>query len=517
MSESAGASTFSQPSSPTSGLAGYDLGRRAKSLYPASAQERPVKSSSAHRAKLRLAFRRKHLSKKDAPDMSYIAAMVGTLQKSVDQIVSSSSPNRDDLLKQTFAEFQAEMVKGVPDAEAIETGVLNKLEAEGALDIPLFKGMGAVGAIANMVSSLTDKIRCIQDGLDYPGQETPGKNSDPASPAVAEMLEHLLVMAELVLRAAVNEHVSPLGDDEDADHIGDGMHLVLIPSADHPDSAEHAIVGKSVLVDDLRKFATDPAALANSALETGMALFDLAGIDTDTLGKALEGGDLSKAFPPGAAAAGGAPDTGSGADGGAGDATADAGGALPDQSNENPLEVLGRILALAMVQLDHIQQMVDGTDEPIDDTADGNEGNDGADPSAASAGGAAPPVNKAAPTGDLAKLDNASTITEALAKLDPAVGGVLRDALEKAVSSGEELVKLRTQATETDKLVKELLARPTTPKAHVAEVPVALSKAEDGGVHGSLAANRDEALAKMSKDDAVVDMIKQAQRRPMPG
>ncbi len=449
-----------------------------------------------------------------------IEPMVATLQKSVEAIMNSDADNRGDLLAKTFSQFSAAAQGELEKQDnALADDLLGKLESEGALDVPLFKGMGAVGMIANLVSSITDKVHCIQEGLDYVGQKEPGERSDPASAEVSEMLDHLVAMAELTLRAAVNEHVDPLGEDEDPDNLGEGMHLVIIPHADYPDSAEHAIVAKSWLPDELRKFATDPEMLAEGALTTGAAMFELGGVSSESLSKFFGNDGLAKAVPgqndPNAGA-GGAMGGGSG-DGtgdGSGDGTGDGGGALPDQSNEDPLEVLGRILALALVQLDHIRQMVEGTNEPIDGSTATDEGNDGSMPQGDGSGaGAGQPANKAVENGGLAKVESAEQVMNALNKLDPAVGGAVREALGKAMQIGAEKEQLEKRFNDMEKMVRDLLAQPTTPKGNIAEVPVALAKSQDGAGAAAASTSQSEDMRKRDPDEAAVDKIKQIMQK----
>jgi hypothetical protein len=90
------------------------------------------------------------------------------------------------------------------------------------------------------------------------------------------------------------------------------------------------------------------------------------------------------------------------------DAASQAGAGLPDDGQpENPLDVIGRLAALIMVQVDYVQQMMDGTNEPTDPTGEADPGAGGgseSNPSVSDAEAAA----KAVTTGNLAKVDTAS-------------------------------------------------------------------------------------------------------------
>lgn len=511
MSESAGASaTFSQSASPTSGLTAYDLEGKAKRLYPSPDlhRRRRRRAAAGQRLRARLLAVRGSLTKGHIMTIESFDEMLGTLRKSVDEIVTKSTDDeRTQLLEKTFKEFgdaaRDDMGKS---AEAIEGEILGKLEEDGALMVPLFKGLGSVGAIANLVGTVAERIKCIKDGLDWPGQTEAKPDADVASPMVAEMLDHWLAMGEIVLRAAVNEHVEPLDDDDDPDDLGEHVQLVVMPHPDEHDG-DHKTVGKSALPEDLLKFATHPDMLADAALDAGAAMFGLGGIDQDTLGKMLAGDGLAKADPAPAGDPAAQPP----------DATADAGGALPPDEDEDPLDVAMRIAALLMVQLDHIKQMVDGDDTGVGEQPDqGNEPNDGAQVPADQP----PAATKGAGTEGLQKNGGeqpATAATEppkdldgALSKLDPAVAELIKGALSKR--DGE--------IAELSEGVKKLLAMPRDPKGPAsggAAAVTQLSKNQDASdalaPDGSKVA--DAPLGKRGSHDPVVDKIKESFARPI--
>ena len=192
--------TFSSPTGPTTGLQGYDLEKPVKNLFPML----PIRVKANADAARHLARKRRLHMRKDHPMDAIIEAMTGTLSKSVADIIEANPENRDELLAKTFGEFQAAL-------EAEVVGELEKLAPEE----PLFKGLGAVGKIANLVSYVSREVSNIQSGKEWSGQEKLPADADPASDGVAELLDHMVAVGELALRAAVNEHVDIADDDDD--------------------------------------------------------------------------------------------------------------------------------------------------------------------------------------------------------------------------------------------------------------------------------------------------------------
>lgn len=468
--------TFTQSSSPTSGLTNYDLEPGPKELYPAPTPGRQKRKRLA-------AWRKRYLSSgmtKGYPTMTEntIEAMVEMLSKSVAAIVKDSSDtgNRDALLSKSFAEFSDAL------SEQIE-GALAKMAP--AAEEPLFKGLGAVGRIANLVSTLANNVRDIQNGYDSwqlgPNNAIPA-NADPASPEVVEHLEDLLAHSEMILRCAVNEHCEPMDDGEDPGH----HMVVMVPMGD---GGEMAV--KCDLPEDLAKFATDPAAIADMLADHSFSLLEKAGVDSDSLSKAIAGEGLAKDFGGGGAA----PNDGSGADN----------SALPEgMGDEDPLTTLGRLAALMMIQIDYIQQEVNGTNEPTDPTGEdaGTDptdagGSPGTDPNAAPA--ATPPVTKAEGVDDLAKIA-ASMDDETLAKVLKSKG-IDIDHLTKMA---DENARLRAENEEFDALAKTVLAQPAAPKA-----PLYVSGTIAKGAEDAIAPQQEEQdLSKLDPTSRAVELMK---------
>ena len=479
-----------------------------------------------------------------------LAEMVGTLQKSAAGILDYQGDDRQKLLEKSFQEFQAELQKNVEGAqEAIQNDTLAQLEAEGALALPLYKGLGAVGAIASLFSMAASRVSCIIKGIDYEGQTTPPANSDPASPEVAEMLEHWLAMGELILRQAVNEHVEPLEEGDDLDDLGPDVHLIVLPHPDHEDDdeSEHHVVGKAALPEDLLKFAIHPDAMVDAAFALGVDTLGLAGVDGEQLVKAIETGALAKAAPPGAAAAGG--DAGVTPGGDPGDGSGDGSGVQDDGSgdgDDDPLDVLMRILALALVQADKVKQMLDpagpGLDGDPDDVGDdgnplpGNEPDPNADdpakaaPTGALAKGAqqeagTPPAAAANPVqpdqiAELRKVAGAGMDAQLaeLRKLAPEFADAIEAQVKELAGTKDELA---AQFAEAEGLIKTWLAQPEAPKGVAKVMPV--TKADD--TTGALAKTDTppeggatvgaDGLKKSAPDDVVLAKIKASLAKPM--
>jgi hypothetical protein len=438
MSESA---TFSQPTTATTGLQNYDLERGAKELYPSPTPGR--RQPRNRHAAWRKRFSTRGL-KKESPAMTTttIDQAVATLRKSVAQIVDSGADNRDDLLNKSFAEFGTYLTGTVTEQLA---------KAAPAVEEPLYKGLGCVGRVANLVGSLAEQIATIKRGYDRWSVDKDGNppaDADPASPDLVEHLEDVLLHAEMLMRVAVNENCTPMDDDEDPGE----MMAIHVPV----DGGGYMVV-KTDLPEDLAKFATDPATIDRQLIELGFQQLALGGVDVEGLSKALQSGDLAKfAAAPGA-----------GLD--AGDAATVAGATPDDGQPQNPLQVLIRLLALALVQADYLDQIANGSDGPSDPTGEDPANAGGASESqvdtteAAEKGvkmGALAKVNPA--TADvLAKLDGLTLTEEQLGKVLKA-NGLDLGALKKMAETHGTMVE---RLAAFDELVPKLLAQPEPPKA----------------------------------------------------
>jgi hypothetical protein len=490
-------STFSQSASPTTGLTNYSVEPRAKELYPAPT----IKGRSRNRhAAWRKRFPSRGTMKKESTTMNAnhtIEAMVDTLRKSVTSIAASNAANRDDLLAKSFDEFRAalggeiegQLAKAAPKAEE-----------------PLFKGLGGVGRVANLVGTLASQISTIQNGYEsWQGRDgNPPSDADPASPELVEHLEDLLAHAEGILRVAVNEHCEPLDDGDN----GDGYHVVMVPMSDG--GGEVAV--KTDLPTDLAKYATDPDGIDVFFADMAFSTLARAGVDTEALSKALAGGDLAKdasmmgAAQPTPADAGAAQpgDDGTGADG---------------TDGGDPLDTLARLAALMMIQVDYLKQMVDGTNEPSDPTGENADPTDanaaaGADSSDATTGSGASAspspddVNKGAPGAqDLAKVGDL-TNDEVLAKA-LAARGIDLDAMAKLADNNAEM---KTRLDEFEALTAELLAKAAPAKAPLISSGV-LKGAEDPLAQPG---HSQQDLEKMSPTDRALAKMKEQQAAPRP-
>jgi hypothetical protein len=501
MSDSAGsAPTFTESANPTAGLQPYDIERGTKNLYPG-----PRVGRFRHAGKRR----RGHMRK--GTDMDAIEAMVGTLSTSVADLIRANPPNIDELLEKNFGEFKAVLTDQIGNnvAEQIE---LAKADMP-ILEEPLYKGLGCVGRVANLVSSIVSQVQALREGGDYYRRDD---DKDPASEDVATMLDHLVDLATLTLRAAVNEHVG-VADDDDMENPPDGMHLILLPTAEDPDNEDDGVVVKTALPEDLAKFALDPGLIGQGIVQIGAGLMLDGGVPEQTLSKLFEidSDPLRKNFPPKKPAASGSSGSNAPADPSI-DPGASTGSAAPpddsgdgmddagsdDGSGDNPLTVLGRILAAAMIQLDHIQQIVDGPDaDDGQDMDDGSEQDSAGNPTMAMGN---PSMGKSVQQGGLSKAASAAASPPAAPAQQPLV-----DDLQKQVND------LKGQ-------LAKLLAQPAPPKG-IAN-PVVLSKTLDtGGMPPSeeaelqkLAAQIDRLPVEQRQAAMAQELIKMQLRKPQP-
>lgn len=341
--------------------------------------------------------------------------LIGTLEQSVSEILTKGTPEeRDALLKRSFEEFTAAM-----DGEMEKLAPAEEEEA-------LFKGMGCVGRVAKLVADVAGHIEEIKTGHDRYGIGAPGMAgfaNDPASEGVSMWLDSALRACELALRTAVNECVEV---HDDGDDVPEGFRLVTVPVAEAPDSDDMAVVVKTDLPEELAKFATDPAILAQMAIDESVDVLVGMGFSPRRLEKALGIEGLAKAAgaedddedqdemePDGDEGMGGPGD-------GDGDEAMD-----EDEAADSPLDVLGRLLAGAMIQLASIQQMVEGQGQGEDE---GDAG--GMPPAEAEEAGEEPEddegkvARKSDAAGDLAKGAVADPRVEQLEKM---VAGLTAD------------------------------------------------------------------------------------------
>jgi hypothetical protein len=486
MSESA---TFTQSASPTTGLTAYAVERNVRNLYP--------QAWMRIQGKLRrhVATRSRHhggTKKKDYDMNEAIERMVGALSTSMSSIALSSAENKGDLIKRDMDQFSTVLREAIQSelAKAADAGAIE--HAEGQL---LYKGIGTVGRIANMLSSIASNVENIKRGVDYKGQSE--GDGDKPSEEVDEMLDHLVLMGELILRAAVNEDVAPLMDDEDPDHMGEGVHLIMIPHPDHADDEEHHLVVKTVLPTDLAKFATHPVALLDLAADVGEFVMAKGGVDVAELAKAAETGDLAKAAQPDPSMGGAGGDPASGGDPAAG------GGAMPDDPSMNdPLTVLGRLAACMMVVIDHLQEAVSGTDEPIDQGDEG--GQDGStstsspDPVPTPGAGGVPQGNenqaaKSAPTGDLEKLFEAQ----------------LAPLMHKLEAESRDKLMLQKAVVEMSDQLAKFAAQPAPGGPVRMDLPAMTKSVDTGGT-------RPPDVSNMTEEQARLELMKVQLRRGRP-
>jgi hypothetical protein len=209
--------TFTANPNPTVGLQGYDLERKVKHLVPATSHLLNMRLLRAVRNRRAKAKDGTSTLKKDngMPDATLLA-MVDTLSRSVTDIVGAGGDDRNELLAKSFTEFTEALTEAISDEqEAVVADALAKMAPEEA--DPLYKGMGTVGRIANMVSRLAADITAIKEGKEWYANAGPGggaEATDTPSEEVEGYLDYCLAGAELAMRAAVNEHVEILTDDD---------------------------------------------------------------------------------------------------------------------------------------------------------------------------------------------------------------------------------------------------------------------------------------------------------------
>jgi len=490
--------TFSANPNPTVGLQGYDLERKVKHLVPATSHLLNMRLLRAVRNRRAKAKDGTSTLKKDIgmPDAT-LQAMVDTLSRSVTDIVGAGGDDRDELLAKSFTEFTDALTEAISDEqEAVVADALAKMAPEEA--DPLFKGMGTVGRIANMVSRLAADIAAIKEGKEWYGNAAPGggkEATDTPSEEVEAYLDYCLAGAELAMRAAVNEHVDILTDDDPPD----GMQELVVKSADGAD-----VRLMTALPEELAKFATHPDVLDQAMLDQACGVLLAVGVEEAALNKLFEpdGDDkLSKLDPSMTGGAGG------GAPGGQG---------APDdeaaEGEEEPtdmigaLHIVGRCLSAALIQLDGVLGQLQGGDAGADPAATGDDPDqmagaeqgaeqdqgDGADKEEPTAGADGEseedkkkknPFAKAAPTGTLAKRDPAVTelqrqVTSLTATLEKVMG--LPQVPKAVLGKGGKLEKQVDTGGDPDAMTEEAIADTLEKMTDPNDRAVALYKIQRG-------------------------------------
>jgi hypothetical protein len=465
--------TFSAPPGPTQGLQGYALDRGPKELYPATM------AGLLSRLRRTIAARRKAKRgalKKDNPMTTAIATslpdFLTTLQASVTDILAKAAPDqRDALLKQTFDEFGTELGKAIGTSFEEELAKGAPLGPEREED-PLLKGLGCVGRIAQLVQGLAEQARNIKEGRNlYAYISTDSKDApkpdDPASEEVGDLLDGMLRLGEMALRAAVNEHVVVADDGDDEDNLPEGHRLVLVPSADDPGDERLAIVVKTALPEDLAKFAIDPALLDEMRIEAGAILLAHGGVDSDSLEKFLGGEELAKA---------------DGVDGEGGEMGM-------EEEPTDPIDIIGRLAAAIVLQTSALKDALDGDGGEMGDGGQDAEGAEGAE-GAGGDGAGKPPMPPEGGEGAEGGGDDEDPEKKGLGK--GAGLGASDGTGEGPKPTYDQLLKmLQGLAPE----LKKLADQPAAPKGSVMAVP----KSADGAAGGATRATPEEAAAALEE------------------
>lgn len=467
--------------------------------------------------------------------MSTFEQMVGTLHKSVTDIVEAAPENRDELLATSFAEFEAAVQPELAKAVEEQAGdVLAKFaETNPALvEEPLFKGLGTVGRLANLLSSVARMAADIQNGTGYDNE------GEAASDEVSSLLDHMVAVGELALRAAVNDHVEIADPDEDVD---DSMSYVQVPNAEDPSEAA-AMVVKCALPMDLAKYACDPASITMAVMELGSGLLLDIGVPQETLAKLF---DVAGRDVLAKDASGAAPNPDPQADGQDADPNADQGADPNDIVAQ--LEIAGRIAAAQLMQIDHCMQLLSGGQDGAGsmDGADGSmgaddgTGADGTDPAAAggqgadgsmtpddgtSAGGA-DPAAAGGQGADTASQDPAPAVDDTtdpkkkpFGKSADGVPDPKVAALEKTISDMQQaLAKVSTPDPEIAALrnqVAKLSLQPVAPKGNIRATGLSKAADQSGDTEEPMQKLADEYDACRTDEQRNVFMLKMAIKHP---
>ena len=434
-----------------------------------------------------------------------ITGMVEALTKSFAEADKLDGQARTDLIEKNKAEFTEMMAKLADDyaGQQVESQAEELAKADG-----VYTGLGTVGAIANLAAMVANQVDAIQQG----NVPTNGgaEMADAPTEEVMHLLDSAVSLLTLALRAAVNDHIDPLDDDDDpnADVAADGARLIMVKSAEAPDDDSKVFLAKTFLPDELGQFATDPVLIDQEVLGKGLELCVLAGVEEKALNKLFTPErELSKAFPP-AAAGGGA------AGGGMDDAGGDGQDGADQGDDSNPMSVAMRLCAALMIQLDAIQRAISGEEDAEGEGEGADQGDaaaeEGGDEQPSGAGQPAggqdsaappkkkPPFAKAAGTADLSKAAGQNHAHSSHNNVD------------------QKVADLEGQLTSLQERLAKLAADPMPVKGVVSTaLPTAtLSKAADTGGSGISLSDEDlaEKLAKMAPEEKAALMIKAAYR-----
>lgn len=504
--------TFTASANPTVGLQGYDLERKVKHLVPATSHLLNMRLLRAVRNRRAKAKDGTSTLKKDIgmPDAT-LQAMVDTLSRSVTDIVGAGGDDRDELLAKSFTEFTEALTKAVGDEqEAAVTEALAKMAPEDA--DPLFKGLGTVGRIGNLVSRLSNDIAAIKDGKDWYGITPPAgspETTDKPSEEVEAYLDYCLAGAELAMRAAVNEHVEILTDDDPPE----GMQELVVKSADGAD-----IRVKTALPEELAKFATHPDVLDQAMLDQACGVLLAVGVEEAALNKLFEpeGDDkLTKLDPNMAAGAGGGVPPGEGAEG-----------------EEEPtdmigaLHIVGRCIAAALVQLDGVLGQLQGDvgtmghngGPPMEGAEDGAEqtaADEGAEQGGSETGAEAGQGDDASKEEPAAGGDGESD--EDKKKKNPFAKSAPTGTLAKVAPSDPAVVELQKQVTGLTATLEKLMALPQVPRAVLGQGGKLEKAVDNGGDPDAMTAEAiADVLEKIDDPVAKAEAIYKIQRRVPP-
>ena len=489
--------TFSSPGSATSGLQPYHLEPGTKNLYPAP----HVRGASRLHTRKRLrGDRARNLGKGEEMTNGALTKMRDMLLTSVTGIVESTAADKPALLRKSFDEYGTALDEAL--AEQMEEA--HARGAEEASDGNPYAELGAVGSVAHMVEKVGEHAAALRAAY-----------SD--HPEMLAYLDGLEAMGDLALRTAVNEHVELATDDEiaDPDRLPEGMNIVMVPSAEAPDDERMAVALKTVLPAELAKFAMDPAIVIQAALEVGTDLLIKAGVPEGALMKAFQTGALRKD--------GGNPNEepeDAGVDAGAGDNQSPMDDQGADQGGQDPmgdaLNVLGRLAAALMIQIDHVQSMYEGDTGGDDEEGAGDEDVAGQEEAGGETGGDA-----AEGEGDPAQSGDAPDTSPQAGDEDkkPAFGKATgRGALNKVTRADPrdaKIASLEKGMGELTDMIKRALAQPVPVKGAVMEV-VSMAKSSDttGATPQPTPAERQAQMDSMTSEQRLSKAMKDALANP---
>lgn len=421
--------------------------------------------------------------------------MVGTLEQSVIEIAASPAENREELLKQSFGEFNT--------ALAEETAPPQDTLA------PLEKSINHVAVFANTLRDANRTVMALITGKPswIAGNDSNGETEIlPAH--LADELERWIDNGAIVLRAMVNDLAELPGDEEDLERAEQLGTLVKIQAIDGSD-----LLVKSNLPVDYHEFLADPAELmvayadtarsyVNSALALAAPLLKADLLPPEVIAEydELFESDLHKArdetFGDETVGDGASPDAAAdpGADAGEGDD-------ITDGMPQDPLALLAKLASIQMVIIQSLQQAAgaggapdDGQDDgAMDDGADDGQDDGQTAPDNTTAGipddttaRKLPPLRRSAPALDAP-----------LAKADADELAALR---KRNQDHEDELAKLKATVSRLEKM-------PAAPKGRV----YVLDKNEDAGVKtidGEAEAVRIAKIADADPDAAARELLK---------